>query len=56
MQVEAGTCVEFETKDGHYIATWSKKTSLLTLSMPGGATLSASGNIVTYNPSTGHEP
>lgn len=49
-QVGFGTCVEFATEDGHYVATWSKETSQLTLTMPGGATLYSIGNNVIYDP------
>jgi len=48
LQIGCGTCIEFTTEDGHYVATWSKENSQLTLTMPGGATLHSIGNIVTY--------
>jgi len=50
VQVGFGTCVEFATEDGDYVATWSKEKSQITLAMPGGATLCSTGNTVTYNP------
>ena len=48
--------MEWETEDGQYTATWSQKTSGITLTMPGGATLSALGHVVTYNPVGGALP
>lgn len=58
-QIGAGVCVEFSTVDGHYAATWSKETSQISLTMPGGAILYAVGTTVTYDTSGGikkHDP
>lgn len=51
--------MEFSTIDGHYAATWSKETSQISLTMPGGAILYAIGTTVTYDTSGGikkHDP
>lgn len=63
---KSGICVEFETMDGLYAATWSKplcpcsfEACQLSLSMPGGATLYAHKNSVSFDPSDGskkHDP
>lgn len=56
---QSGVCVEFNTVDGLYAATWSKDSCQLSLSMPGGATLYAVGNTVSFDPSDGskkHDP
>jgi len=49
----SGVCVEFNTVDGLYAATWSNDAHQLSLSMPGGATLYAVGNSVRFDPSDG---
>ncbi|XP_073389288.1 uncharacterized protein [Physcomitrium patens] len=50
---QSGVCVEFETVDGLYAATWSKQARQISLSMPGGASLYSVGSTISFDPTDG---